>query len=137
MFFHGKGTVLASERDEYHPNVHVAFSPKAWLNEDTAQRWLTDVLTPYIREYLDDVDWLIVMDNLATQKKKWFVRKIQALRGEIGYGPPNKTQHWQPIDAGHLGAVLKEVARGFFEQWMEGQKDGVPNYERILSFFFF
>ena len=50
--------------------------------------------------------------------------------GTCAYGPPNKTQHWQPIDAGHVGAVLKQIARGFFETWMEDTTDGTPNYVR-------
>ena len=35
------------------------------------------------------------------------------------YGPRNQTEYWQPIDAGHVGAVLKQLARVEFEKWME------------------
>ena len=53
------------------------------------------------------------------------------MRGTCAYGPQSESQHWQPIDAGHLGAVLKEIARGFFETWLEGSAtDGFPNYVR-------
>ncbi len=34
---------------------------------------------------------------------------VQALGGICIFGPKNKTEGWQPIDAGHLGAILKEL----------------------------
>ena len=132
MIFRGKGTVLIDERDFYHPNVHVSFSPKAWMNDDTARCWMDEVVEPYVNANLSGGEqWLLTMDNVRTQKKKWFVRRIAAMRGTCAYGPQGESQHWQPIDAGHLGAVLKEIARGFFETWLEGSAtDGFPNYVR-------
>jgi hypothetical protein len=131
MIFHGKGKVLSDERPSYHPDVHVSFSPKVWMNDDTARCWMDEVVEPYVNANLSGGEqWLLTMDNARTQKKKWFVRRIAAMRGTCTYGPPREMQHWQPIDAGH-GAVLKEIARGFFESWLEGSAtDGFPNYVR-------
>ena len=47
-----------------------------------------------------------------------YVRPIQLLNGENDYGPPQETESWQPIDAGHLGATIKSVAKEFLEVWM-------------------
>ena len=59
------------------------------------------------------------MDNLSTQKKNGFIGKIHAANGSAVFGPPNKTEGWQPIDAGHLGATLKELARHCFHNFLD------------------
>ena len=47
------------------------------------------------------------------------MRDREASGGSTVYGPRNRTEGWQPIDCGHLGAVLKQLAIGHFEMWME------------------
>ena len=48
------------------------------------------------------------------------------------FGPPNKTEGWQPIDCGHWGAILKTLAKGAFEMWSdETDADGTTNGEKL------
>ena len=42
-----------------------------------------------------------------------------ALGAEALFGPPGKTEAWQPIDAGHLGAMIKEIAKEKFNQYLD------------------
>lgn len=66
-----------------------------------------------------------------------YVRDIQAIGGEAVYGPPNETESWQPIDAGHLGAVIKCLAKTFMEKWMVKEYVGVhvDSFERPMKNF--
>ena len=41
------------------------------------------------------------------------------MRGIAAYGPKNITECWQPVDAGHIGAMLKQLARSKFDSWMD------------------
>ena len=58
----------------------------------------------------------------------------EALGGQCVYGPRNKTEGWQPIDAGHLGAMVKALGKANFERWMEAtsrnpKHEGKPNWQ--------
>ena len=45
------------------------------------------------------------------------------------YGPAGKTETWQPVDAGHVGALVKALARGIFEAHMSKERrPGVSNW---------
>ena len=59
------------------------------------------------------------------QKNRMFITALHDWQGSAAYGPPNQTETWQPIDAGHLGATLKELARQSFTVWLEGQFSSV------------
>ena len=119
MFFKGQGNVYKFEKDAYHPDVDVYFQQKAWLDRKVAADWVEKTLTPYVKAELEDRFFLLFQDNLGVQKQLMnYVRPIQKLKGECVYGPPNKTEAWQPIDAGHLAAVLKALAKQAFDIWM-------------------
>ena len=64
-------------------------------------------------------DFLLFMDNLGAQKKLTYIRPFQKLGGEGCFGPENAAEGWQPMDAEHIGAVIKTLAKGFMESWME------------------
>jgi len=44
---------------------------------------------------------------------------VQGTNGQTVYGPKNKTESWQPIDAGHIGAIYKSLIRCEQELWMD------------------
>ena len=45
-------------------------------------------------------------------------------------GPAGKTGMWQPVDAGHVGALVKAIARSIFEMHMSREKSpGTSNWE--------
>ena len=35
------------------------------------------------------------------------------------YGPPNRTEAWQPVDAGHIGQTVKILAQSVLSNWLE------------------
>ena len=128
LIFRGKGGVLAAERPAYHPSVKVLFQDCAWADPTVCRAWVDQVLKPWHSEkYPDGKDFLMLMDNLAAQRGAQFVKDIHALGGSCAYGPPGKTEGWQPIDAGHIGAQLKCLAKVHFELWME-QKGADEQY---------
>ena len=46
------------------------------------------------------------------------------------YGPAGKTETWQPVDAGRIGALVKALARNVFEAHMSKERTpGVTNWE--------
>ena len=131
MIFRGKGNFLEKERDSYHPQIVALAQEKAWLDDESQMSWYEELWKPFAEEYIKKDDHLVFADNLHTQKKANFVRKMQELGGEMCFGPPNKTEGWQPIDCGHLGAVLKTLAKGAFETWAdETDEEGTTNWEK-------
>jgi hypothetical protein len=80
-----------------------------------------------------------ILKSIVLQDLKTYVRPIQKLGGETGYGPKNITEAWQPIDAGHIGAMLKAFAKGFLDEWLakdykgevvlEGEQSMVKNWQ--------
>jgi hypothetical protein len=62
---------------------------------------------------------LLLQDSLKAQRTGEYVRFLQSRGVESAYGPRNQTEYWQPIDAGHIGAVLKQLGRAELEKWME------------------
>ena len=82
----------------------------------------------------EDEPFLLFQDHLGCQKKAGYVNAVQALGGQCLYGPRNKTEGWQPIDAGHLGAMVKALGKANFERWMEAKSRnpkhaGKPNWQ--------
>ena len=55
---------------------------------------------------------------MGSQKSRKFVKSVQKNKGQVVYGPPQRTDGWQPIDCGHLGANLKALGKEKFESWM-------------------
>jgi len=60
-----------------------------------------------------------MQDSLKAQRAGEYVRLLQSHGVESAYGPSGQTEYWQPIDAGHVGAVLKQLAWAELEKWME------------------
>ena len=110
----------------------VAFTEKAWATKEyLEQKYLPEILKPFV-DKMKIEDFLLFMDNLASQKKLTYIRPLQKLGGEGCFGPEGATEGWQPIDAGHIGAVIKTLAKGYFESWMEQFSKSMPdkrNYE--------
>ncbi len=120
LFFRGKGTVKRGEEEAYHPHVEVIFQEHAWADRATVRQWVDRVWVPHwSRLHPEGKSFLMLQDHLSCQKSGGYVRALQASGGQLAFGPRNKTEAWQPIDAGHLGAVLKAIAKQHFELWME------------------
>ena len=80
---------------------------------------LEEVLEPWQKNVLAGTDLLVLMDNLRIQKNGEYIRKLQSLGAEALFGPPGKTEAWQPIDAGHLGAMIKDIPKEKFNQYLD------------------
>ena len=62
---------------------------------------------------------LLLQDHLGAQKKGRYVQKLNAISVESVYGPKNKTERWQPIGAGHIGAVFKQLCKVEWDIWLD------------------
>jgi len=85
--------------------VDVYAQKKATADSDFCHKWVNRTLRQHVQENLKDKDFVLFADNLAAQKNTKFVRPIQALGGQVMFGPPAKTEGWQPIDTGHIGLL--------------------------------
>ncbi len=121
----------AAERAAYHPKVDVQFQAKAWLDKATSVGWVQKTLKEHIesrnatREL--PMKFLLLMDNIYHQRTKKYVDEVKALGGECAYGPENKTEGWQPIDAGHVASCVKELAKATFSDWMDKASTADPS----------
>ena len=141
LIFPGKGGVMKAEQHKYHKSVKVMFHPNAWLDGPGALQWAEEIFVPWWKEqHPEGRKFLMFQDNFKPQRRGEYVRALQEAGGQCAYGPANQTEIWQPIDAGHLGATIKSLAKIHFESWMEKPCDPKPatpfrpamtkNYER-------
>ena len=61
------------------------------------------------------------------------MRPVQKMGGQCLYGPKGITEAWQPVDAGHLGATIKSLAKEFLEVWMHQVYKGDIKFEDITT----
>ena len=100
VIFAGAGKVPHAEKFGYHPHVDVYFQQKAWADEDFCKDWATQTL----RKWVDETqvkEFVLFGDNLGSQRMMSYVDVVHNLGGKCAYGPVNKTEGWQPIDAGY------------------------------------
>ena len=71
----------------------------------------------------------ILKDAAGGKDLKTYVQPIQDIGGQVGYGPPGKTEAWQPIDAGHVGAVVKSLAKQGLERWLQQPYKGKVHFD--------
>jgi hypothetical protein len=64
---------------------------------------------------------LLFMDHLRVQKNPEGIGLLHNVGIHACYGSRNKTETWQPIDAGHLGACLKSIAKNKWEEWLQSK----------------
>ena len=64
---------------------------------------------------------LLFMDHLRVQKNPEGIGLLHNVGVHACYGPRNKTETRQPIDAGHLGACLKSTAKNKWEEWLQSK----------------
>ena len=50
----------------------------------------------------------MLLDNLKAQRMRTFIHGVKKLGGSAFFGPVKKTQDWQPVDAGHIGMIVKD-----------------------------
>jgi hypothetical protein len=90
------------------------------MDSQLAVTWASQVFVPFLEDkHPGDRQVLLLQDSLKAQRTGEYVRFLQSRGVESAYGPRNQTEYWQPIDAGHVGAVLKQLGRAEFEKWME------------------
>ena len=119
MIFNGKGCLWQAEHQSYHPNVNVYFQKKARADRDFCVRFAEKTIKPWAQKSFKGEEWLLFLDNLDSQKSKPFVDKIAETNGKCVYGPSQRSEGWQPIHVGHIGATLKSLGKDKFEAWME------------------
>jgi len=121
IIFRGGGPKrFEREFPRYHPGVRVLWQPKAWMDSQLAVTWASQVFVPFLEDkHPGDRQVLLLQDSLKAQRTGEYVRFLQSRGVESAYGPRNQTEYWQPIDAGHVGAVLKQLGRAELEKWME------------------
>ena len=117
--FKGSEKIKEKENHQYDPRINVFFQANAWLDTSLSMLWLEEVFEPWQKNVLAGTDLLVLMDNLRIQKNGEYIRKLQSLGAEALFGPPGKTEAWQPIDAGHLGAMIKDIAKEKFNQYLD------------------
>ncbi len=131
VIFRGKGMRAQAESAQYHEDVAVFWQEKAWLNETICCEWHDRVFAPYLAANLPaNTKALLLQDHLGCQKSRTYIERLHASNVECVYGPKNMTEVWQPVDAGHIGASIKQIAKDKWAEWLEldtlepGKKNG-------------
>jgi hypothetical protein len=129
IIFCGAGHVKAKEEKSYNPDVVVIFQHKAWADLLAITSWAQECLQPWAIEHLGEKPFLLFQDHLGCQKKAGYVQAVEKVGGQCVYGPRNKTQVWQPIDAGHIGAIVKAIGKD-----LRRRKRNTPKHETETTF---
>ena len=82
--------------------------------------------SPIFQEHLPDDPNIIFLDNLRCQRMEEYISKIHDTNGSDGFGPENLTHAWAPIDRGHIGATLKQLAKQSFDDWLDQDSVAFP-----------
>ena len=85
------------------------------------------MLKPFAEQQLKGEDFVLFQDNLNSQKSQEYCGAVKAIGGANTYGPPNRTEGWQPLDTGHIVATVKILAKERFESWMERKVETVES----------
>jgi hypothetical protein len=143
LIYRGQGKVYDKEHASYHPNVDVYFQKKAWADRPFVVDWYKRTLQPWVQENVkgttQDQAWVLYADSLDAQRAFDFVNCVHKDNGRLIYGPRGKTDGWQPIDVGGLGAIFKALFRMEQEHWMdltykdEKTNETLPNWRRWES----
>ena len=106
----------------YDQRVWVAFQLKAWFDRSIQLKWFEEVAAPFIKEEYSDDDAILetlgLYDSLDASKCAAFVDRAAALNHRVGHEPTRETEHWQPIDFGGVGKVLKDLLRWEQDAWL-------------------
>ena len=54
---------------------------------------------------------LLFMGNLDSQRRRAYIDMLLAWKTVPVFGPERRTESWQPVDRGHIGATLQSLAR--------------------------
>jgi hypothetical protein len=96
----------------------VTFQPKAWMAESISTDIFNRQMLPYLQKWTIN-DYVMAVDGLTCQRKRNYMQLFAASGGHLIVGPPNRTEVWQPVDAGHVGAVLKMLFRQQWTLWTD------------------
>ena len=130
VIFRGEGkTVSAAERLQYDERVEVLWQKKAWMDRGCQHVYLVDELGPWLEEHFKDaesgeiLETLGLCDSLDAQKSYQFNEECRKFRHRPYHGPASETEHWQPIDAGGIGALVKSLLRIAQDEWLMKSKN--------------
>ena len=145
VIFRGQGKTKAMKEEAalYAEGITVAWQPKAWADSPIAMDGLARQVLCHVEKNFkrgvgcaktDYEPWVLYCDSLGSQRKRAFVESVQAVNGQVVYGPKNASHIWQPVDCGHLGALTKSLLSVVMEEWMERPCakegwDGKANWE--------
>ena len=92
-------------------------------------KWATQVFKPYITDNIGEAKFLLFQDSVAAQKTKNYARAVKSIGGECVFGAS------QPIDCGHIGAIVKAIGIKHFEDWLQTESviAGTKNLEAWLD----
>jgi len=125
IIFRGTGQRISQmEKDGYHDDVTVLWQAKAWVDRQTANAWVRDVIAPLVAADKkagiadDDSRYLLLADNLDAQTHDTFRSELKRLQVDLHLLPPGKTDFAQPIDAG-FGRVVKLYMGEEMDKWLD------------------
>ena len=100
------------------PNdVIISYNEKSsWMNSSIMLEWVNFILEPHAKKLPADKFGLLLMDNHSTHLNEKVVKRIQSLRYDIQYLPPNTTGRTQPVDIG-INRSLKSHYQTSWEEW--------------------
>ena len=129
MCFRGTGLrIKADETNQYHPDVHVMWQPKAWYDSATCNKWVVQ----YAADEISKADLrhgqmhLLICDNLAGQTKRSNPKFSKLLKdlcnAEVWNLLAGNTDEIQVVDAG-FGALMKRLAEGVQQDWFQDDQN--------------
>ena len=121
----------------YHPAVRVAFQKDGWLTKDMALYWAEQVRGPWVQQ--QHLEWqrsdqrtdsLLLMESKPAQKCWEFLAMLSASRTVAAFGPPRCSQAWQPVERGHVGGILKQLAEQEMQAWLDEAEENWQKFSQ-------
>ena len=106
---------MASEAGSYHPDVKVIFQERACADVPTVLEWGESVFKPWVLKVMQGDRFTLFLARTHSQKDPAFIKLVQDLNGELVSVHVDR----QPVDGGDVGAIVKSIGKGCFEEWLD------------------
>lgn len=114
------GGRIEREFSNYNAGGFYSAQEKAWMDESIMQKWITQVLKPYVETAPDGVRPILFLDSYRCHLMASVVNVMEAMGVQVEHIPGGCTGLCQPIDVG-IGKPLKNRVRNMWEDWMVEQ----------------
>ena len=121
------GRIATRELPEFETRDELLLccQPHAWQDERNMERWIDEILVPYLQERAEGVPVFLFLDHFEVHKSRRTRQHLEALGIQLQLSPTGCTGLLQPVDIS-IGKPFKDRIRRNWFDWMIDQNPELP-----------